>query len=189
MEGLNIRHTVKPGDLGRIVQLHGLLYAAEYGLDHTFEPYVAGPLADFVLRGDPRERIWIVEWQKAVAGSVAIVAAAPTRAQLRWLLLAPPIRGRGLGRRLVGEALAFARRCGYPEVFLWTLGHLAVAIHLYQASGFRLAETKPHRLWGQDLVEEKHVLRFAADSPPGIRGLRKSPQDPMMAPTRGCSPS
>ena len=160
---MRIRNDLKPGDLGQIVKLHGMLYAAEYGLDHTFEPYVAAPMAAFVLRADPRERIWIVESGAEVAGSVAIVAAAPTEAQLRWLLLAPQTRRRGLGRRLVTEAVAFARSCGYQEVFLWTLGHLEAALQVYRHLGFQRTETKPHRLWGQDLVEEKYVLSLQDD--------------------------
>ena len=35
--------------------------AAEHGFDHTFEAYVAGPLAEFALRASPRERIWIAD--------------------------------------------------------------------------------------------------------------------------------
>jgi GNAT superfamily N-acetyltransferase len=157
---IRIRNDLRPGDLGQIVKLHGKLYAAEYGLDHTFEPYVAAPMAAFVLRADARERIWIVESGADVAGALAIVAASPTEAQLRWFLLAPKIRGRGLGRRLVAEAVAFARSSGYHEIFLWTLGGLEAALHIYRSLGFRRTETKPHRLWGQDLVEEKYVLRL-----------------------------
>lgn len=153
-----IRTALHPGDLGRIVMLHGELYAAEHGLDHTFEPYVAGPLAEFVHRADPRERIWIVDRRGRASGSVAIVAAAPEAAQLRWLLLHPDLRGRGLGRRLTAGAVDFARRRGYGTVLLWTLGHLAAAVGIYRRLGFVLAERHERRLWGRDLVEEKYTL-------------------------------
>ena len=153
-----IRTDLRPGDLGRIVMLHGELYAAEHGLDHTFEPYVAGPLAKFVQRADPRERIWIVTRSGCTAGSAAIVTAAPEAAQLRWLLLHPDLRGRGLGRRLVTEAVDFARRNGYQTVLLWTLGHLSTAVGIYRSLGFVREESHNRRLWGRELVEEKFTL-------------------------------
>jgi hypothetical protein len=58
---VTIRTELRPGDFGSVVHLHGTLYARERGRDTTFEAYVAGPLSDFVLRADPRERIWIAE--------------------------------------------------------------------------------------------------------------------------------
>jgi GNAT superfamily N-acetyltransferase len=157
---IGIRNDLRPGDLGAIIRLHGVWYAAEYGLDHTFEPYVAVPLSEFVLRADPRERIWIATREGRVGGSVAIVAASDGEAQLRWLLLEPPLRGRGLGHRLVGEALAFCRRSGYESVFLWTLGHLEKALGIYRSYGFRVSQRQTHRLWGQELTEERHVLEL-----------------------------
>src|SRR5688500_7265642 len=60
-DAITIRTSVQPGDLGTVVALHGTLYAAEYGFDATFETYVAGPLAEFVLRASDRERFWIAE--------------------------------------------------------------------------------------------------------------------------------
>lgn len=43
------------------------MYAAEFGWDHTFEAYVAGPLAEFAKSHNDRERIWIVERDGKVA--------------------------------------------------------------------------------------------------------------------------
>ena len=68
-----IRYELRPGDLGMVVHLHGVLYAREHGLDTTFEPYVAKPLADFVLRGSGR--LWIAEEGDRMVGSIALVDA------------------------------------------------------------------------------------------------------------------
>ncbi len=137
-----------------------MTYARERGFDPTFEAYVAGPLAEFVRRGADRERLWLAEQGARLVGCVAVVAAAPQTAQLRWFLVEPAARGRGLGTRLLDEALAFCRARGYAEVILWTESALAAAARLYRRAGFRKAEERPGRLWGVGLVEEKYELRL-----------------------------
>jgi ribosomal protein S18 acetylase RimI-like enzyme len=79
-------------------------------------------------------------------------------AQLRWFLVDPSARGRGLGTRLLSEAVSFARECGYRVVVLWTVSALAAAARLYRAAGFRKVQDRPGRLWGADVVEEKYEL-------------------------------
>ncbi len=150
-----LRNDLRPGDIGRIVLLHGSIYAREQGWDETFEAYVAGPLADFALRRGERDRIWIAEGDGRIVGCIAIVEATPERAQLRWFLVDPAARGQGLGRRLLDEAVAFCGQSGYRSVFLWTVRALAAAARLYRAAGFELAEAKPSRQWGADLIEER----------------------------------
>src|SRR4051794_26608901 len=113
---VSIRTDLRPGDVGAVVALHGTVYARERGWGATFEAYVAGPLAEFVLAGSARQRIWIAERDGEVVGCVAIVAAAALTAQLRWFLLHPSARGVGLGKKLLRDALAFCQECGYAEV-------------------------------------------------------------------------
>src|SRR5947208_2580571 len=96
-----IRTDVRPGDIGAIVQMHGTIYAREYGFNPRFEAFVAVPLAEFVLKNSPRERLWIAERQEQVVGSVAIVDAGDDVAQLRWYLADPAARGAGLGSELL----------------------------------------------------------------------------------------
>ncbi|RPE80191.1 GNAT family N-acetyltransferase [Vulcaniibacterium tengchongense] len=153
-----LRTQLRPGDIGRVVLLHGELYAREHGYDHTFEAYVAEPLARFAQAGSPRERLWLVERDERVVGCIAIVEAAPEVAQLRWFLVDPNARGMGLGRRLIGEAIAFAREQGYRSIMLWTVEDLQAAAHLYRAAGFRRIARKPGRAWGVDVVEEQYEL-------------------------------
>ncbi len=165
-ESISIRSQLKPGDIGTLAYLHGILYAREYGWDYTFEAYVAGPLAEFAKAHNARERIWIVEKDGQIAGSIAIVEASEQEAQLRWMLLTPDLRGQGLGRLLVQEALEFCQAQGYASVFLWTVSLLTPATRLYQSVGFRLTEQKSHHIWGADLTEQRYDLMLSRETQP-----------------------
>ena len=158
--GITIRHELKPGDVGYIVYLHGTLYAEEYDFDRTFDAYVAEPMAKFVMNQTERERLWVVEKDDRIVGSIAIVEGGGSSAQLRWLILHPETRGLKLGTRLVQKAVDFSKQCGYDEIFLWTVSFLDAAVGLYKSFGFEKTEETTHRIWGRDLTEEKYVLKL-----------------------------
>jgi GNAT superfamily N-acetyltransferase len=160
---ITIRSTLRPGDIGYLTYLHGTLYAAEYGWDHTFEAYVAGPLAEFGKSHNDRDRIWIVEQEGQVAGSIAIVEASRDEAQLRWFLLHPLLRGQGIGRALMDSAISFCIEKHYSRVFLWTESALKAAARIYEASGFRLTKQETHELWGAIVTEQRYELILVPD--------------------------
>ncbi len=144
-----------PGDVGWIVHRHGVLYAAEYGWDETFEGLVAEIAGHFLNAYDPaRERCWVAEREGEILGSVFVVDAGDGVAKLRLLYVEPNARGSGLGRRLVDEALRFAARAGYRKMTLWTNDILIAARRVYEATGFRLVASEPHRSFGKALVGE-----------------------------------
>lgn len=156
-----VRNHLKPGDIGYLTYLHGILYAQEYGWDYTLEPYVAVPLSRFAQSPTERERIWIVEKEATVAGAIAIVEASREAAQLRWLLLHPSLRGQGVGKFLVAEAVNFCKLHDYSSVFLWTVSSLPAAAHLYQSAGFQLTkENPPAALWGSMVIEQCYELKL-----------------------------
>lgn len=145
----------RPGDMGWVVQSHGALYASEYGFDAAFEALVAEIAAKFLTSFDAsRERCWIADLDGAPVGSVFLVRHSDDVAKLRLLLVDPAGRGQGLGKRLVGECIAFARACGYRRITLWTQSILIAARKIYQDAGFALVNSEPHRSFGQDLVGE-----------------------------------
>ena len=155
---LGMRHDLHPGDIGYIIYMHGIFHALEQGWDHTFEVYVAVPLAEFAQSKSSREKIWILEEGDRIAGSVAIVKRTEEEAQLRWLLLEPEIRGRGIGKWLVEEALDFSRISGYESIFLWTVETLYIAANLYRSVGFVQRERLTHEIWGSNVTEVKYEL-------------------------------
>jgi ribosomal protein S18 acetylase RimI-like enzyme len=158
---ITLRTDLRPGDLGAIVQMHGTVYAAEYGFDTSFEAYVAGPLARYALAPSDGDRLWVAERDGRVVGSVAIIESSAEEGQLRWFLVDPAARGCGLGSLLLTEAVQFAQERGFASVFLWTVSQLTSAAKLYRAAGFELAESRPGRRWGVDVVEERHVLKLS----------------------------
>jgi DNA-binding MarR family transcriptional regulator/predicted GNAT family acetyltransferase len=154
-----VLRTHQPGDLGWIVQMHGALYAREYGYDATFEAVVARIAADFLDHFDAaRERCWIAEVDGVNAGSVCLVKKSRTVAKLRLLIVDPDARGLGIGRRLVDECIRFARQAGYRTITLWTHGHLTAARNIYEATGFVRVDLKPSMSFGQKLVDETWEL-------------------------------
>jgi DNA-binding MarR family transcriptional regulator/N-acetylglutamate synthase-like GNAT family acetyltransferase len=151
----------RPGDMGWVVQMHGELYAREYGFDAEFEELVAEIAAKFIRRFDPgHEKGWIAEVDGQRAGCVFLVRQSATVAKLRLLLLRPEARGLGLGGRLTDACIAFARAKGYRKLVLWTQNNLTAARAIYASRGFVLKESEPNEAFGQKLVSETWELKL-----------------------------
>ncbi|MGH2954377.1 MAG: GNAT family N-acetyltransferase [Solirubrobacterales bacterium] len=156
-----VRRELRPGDLGAIVAHHGARYSREFGVDPTFEAMVADSVAAAGKRGFPRanERIWIVEAGGRHAGSLALTDEGSGLAMLRWFVLDPELRGRGLGRRLVAELLETAKHAGYERIALETFSNLRAAAHLYLSFGFELVWAQTGPRWGRDeIVYQRYEL-------------------------------
>ncbi len=145
----------RPGDMGWVVERHGVLYEREYGWGALFEALVADIVAKFLRDFDAKgEHCWIAERDGERVGSVFVVREAQRTAKLRLLLIEPEARGAGLGQRLVQQCIDFSRRAGYRKLVLWTHDNLTAARAIYEKLGFRLVKTEPHRQFGVPVVGE-----------------------------------
>ena len=70
------------------------------------------------------------------------------------------MRGRGLGSRLTGEAVRFARGAGYTKLTLWTQDVLVAARRIYARAGFRLVSGEPNSDYGPTFISESWELRL-----------------------------
>jgi DNA-binding MarR family transcriptional regulator/GNAT superfamily N-acetyltransferase len=145
----------RTGELGWVVARHAVLYAREYGWGAGFEGLCAEIVAEMVAKYDAaRDRFLIADIDGEPVGSVFCVKETDTTARLRLLLVEPKARGLGIGRRLVGECVAFARGAGYGRMMLWTHSILTAARTIYQDAGFHKIAEEPHADWGVPVVGE-----------------------------------
>ncbi|AJY44700.1 bifunctional helix-turn-helix transcriptional regulator/GNAT family N-acetyltransferase [Martelella endophytica] len=143
----------RPGDFGFIVHRQAVLYAEEYGWNDEFEALASEIVANYQRDYDSAsDYCLLAERNGGVVGSVFVVRENDVTARLRMLYVDPAARGHGIGRRLVEEAMLFARRAQYQRMVLWTNSVLADARRLYEHAGFTLTSEEAHHSFGRDLV-------------------------------------
>ena len=96
--------------------------------DHLFEEFAV-----------PRSIYYVVEENGVIIGGSGIYPTGNLpegTCELVKLYLAPPGRGRGIGKLLLEKSIAAAKAMGYKKVYLETMPELTIAIPLYERAGF-----------------------------------------------------
>jgi len=155
-----IRQGLRPGDIGAVTRLHGVLYEREHGLDHNIEASVAEGMARFAeaMARSEGAALWVAERGGEIVGTVGMTDEGDGIARLRWFIVAPQARRGGVGGRLLDHALGWARDEGMDTVVLFTLGTLVDAARLYRRSGFRLVSERAGTEWSDTLHEQRWEL-------------------------------
>ena len=116
--------------------------SAEYGLTADKGYGVADPNLDFLHETylGERSRYWVIEGPDGTilgGGGIAPLAGEEGQVcELQKMYFMPSLRGLGLGRRLVLQALDEARALGYQRCYLETTAVLREATALYESLGF-----------------------------------------------------
>lgn len=145
----------RPGDMGKVISLHGSLYHDMFGWDETFEALVAEISADFIRDFNPDRAFSVIaEMSGEFVGSAFVVEADDTVCKLRMMIVDQQAQGTGLGRALLDECLRFARRKGYRKMTLWTNNVLIAARRMYETAGFKMVHSEHKPDFGVDLHSE-----------------------------------
>lgn len=159
LDEITIQSGYRPGVVGRIVEMHASYYSSVAGFGQYFESKVASGLSDFVTRlSSARNGLWTALQSESVKASIAIDAEdlTPNVAHLRWFIVDDGLRGLGIGRRLLNEAISFCDHNGFAETRLWTFRGLDAARKLYESVGFELLEECSGEQWGKEVAEQQY---------------------------------
>jgi GNAT superfamily N-acetyltransferase len=164
---LQVRRELREGDAEALVELHTRLYSAQYGMDARFTDGVRSSIAAALDAGWMRDggAVWLLD-SPALAGSLALTDEGGGLGRVRWFVLAPELRGRGLGRSLIGELLAEARRLRLTKLELVTFSALTAAARIYRDAGFELMSSEQTDMWGPLIVLQRYELTLDPSESP-----------------------
>jgi GNAT superfamily N-acetyltransferase len=157
-----IRQGLRPGDIGAVTRMHGLLYQREHGLDHRIEASVAEGMVRYAdaMHAGSGAALWVAEREGEVVGAIGITEEGDGVARLRWFIVVPDARRTGIGTRLLDGAVGWARERDLRRVVLFTIGVLVDAARLYRRAGFRKVSERVGTEWSETLVEERWELHL-----------------------------
>ncbi|MEM6488446.1 MAG: GNAT family N-acetyltransferase [Pseudomonadota bacterium] len=140
------------------------VYPHEHGLGGRFEADQLADLGDFAARYTPgRDEVFSVRDEHGLIASAAVDGGSPdsaandepAHARLRWVLVAPRARGRGLGAQLMAEALAVVDAPPARPAWLTTFDGLQTARRLYERRGFVMSHSWSDERWGRALTIQR----------------------------------
>jgi len=142
-----------PGLIGTIAALFGRAMAASHGVDWTLDAMIAGEQIEFFRRFDPTsDRVWVATDAGIPKGGLTIEGPRPEAGQdaarLRFFILDESVRGRGLGRRMVADAMRFCRDRRYPRGLSHHVAGSRRRVSSLRRAGVRAREpTRPGISW------------------------------------------
>jgi len=143
------------GDVSLVTQRSIASAMEEFDFGGSYESVVLTLAAHFLDGFDAaRECVWIAERNEVPVGSVFVRRVTDDSAELLLLHVESPARGIGIGRRLISEAIAFARRAGYGTVQLELHDVMKTARLLVHGAGFRHVSAVADDRFGRGLQRQ-----------------------------------
>ena len=138
MTAIRPAHAEEAAELSEIERLSGERFR-EVGLDHVAddEPTSPDDYAAYITSG----RAWVAVDSAGRACGFVVMSEVDGDAHIDQISIVPTEQGRGLGRALVEQAVAWAVEHGHKELTLTTFDHVPWNRPLYEHLGFRVMAT------------------------------------------------
>jgi GNAT superfamily N-acetyltransferase len=123
---------------------------------------VAAGVLDAVAAGWPQAGggAWLVDQEERLSGSLGLTDEGGGLGRVRWFVLAPELRGQGLGRALVADLLRCAREHGMRRLELETFRALTAAARIYRDVGFEVISARERTDWGPPITYQHYRLEL-----------------------------
>lgn len=164
MEDFSIRRGPQAGDLGWVIGQQARYYEQAWGFGALFEARVAEAIGTWMQRYDPARDLFLTATDDdGPLGSISLDGSGPHAAiegaRIRFFIVADRARGRGVGKALMAQMMAFIDAAGFDRAFLTTFRGLDAARKLYEASGFVLTHEQADSTWGTPVLEQRFEWR------------------------------
>ena len=151
--GLHIEiHSLKTGDdPGPFRTLNEEWISQYFTLEDKDREVLGNPQKHILQRGG---RVFMMYASGDPVGCVALIPTGKSVFELSKMTITTRMLGLGLGRRLLGYAIAQAKAIGAKSLFLGSNTRLENAIHLYEAVGFQYigVERIPRAVYARENV-------------------------------------
>ena len=118
-------------------------YETELNEDLCFQSFEAELKNPLLKYGPPKGVLYMARWNNEIAGCIALLplderisTTLSTACEMKRLYVRPAYRKHKIGKALVHQLIADAKRLGYTKMKLDTLQKLQPAIQLYQQFDF-----------------------------------------------------
>jgi GNAT superfamily N-acetyltransferase len=115
----------------------------EFGVNFDIDSMLDRDMAHLEIFSQPDGQIVLAIEGAQVAGIGGLKRLLHSTAEIKRMYVRPAFRGQGLGRELLAELIAEAKRIGYQRIRLDSAGFMVEAHSLYRSAGFREIDPYP----------------------------------------------
>jgi ribosomal protein S18 acetylase RimI-like enzyme len=112
-------------------------------------------VAEAYFSDEGQSALWVADYNDTIIGMIGVQKTSDHEAEVRRLRVREGFRRRGLGAKLMEQALGFCQHHGYLKVMLDVRIERGPAIKLFEKFGFKLARQRD--------LEGRKILDFYLD--------------------------
>ena len=133
LEAIHVR-PFQQGDEVAFRELNEAWISKYFTIEAAERPYLEDPVGNIIEAGG---FIFMAIARHVPVGCCALLPMEPGAFEVAKMAVTENLRGRGIGRKVLEYAIAYAKKIGATRLYLETNRKLANAIHLYESIGFQ----------------------------------------------------